>query len=253
MYNISANTIFTGKSLVYLPTCHSTNEYANGLLAEGNPIEGTLVITPKQTAGKGQRGNSWEAEEGKNLTFSLIFKPSFLKVSQQFYLNIISSLAVRDTVAHFLQTDLKVKWPNDIYLGNKKIAGILIQNTIKKDSIGATIIGIGLNVNQEVFSDKKAISMKGFKGTEYSTEEVLNTLLEYIEAYYLKLRELRFTALNQAYLNHLFRFKEEHFFKTAQETFSGTLIGVGDDGRLIIHTEKGLKLFNFKEVEFLNF
>jgi BirA family biotin operon repressor/biotin-[acetyl-CoA-carboxylase] ligase len=253
LYNISANTIFTGKSLVYLPTCHSTNEYAHVLLAEENPIEGTLIITPKQTAGRGQRGNTWEAEEGKNLTFSLIFKPSFLKVQQQFYLNIVSSLAVRDTVSYFLEKDLKVKWPNDIYLDNKKIAGILIQNTLKKDSIGSTIIGIGLNVNQESFSDKKAISMKGFNGIEYSTNEVLNKLLEHIEAYYLKLRELRFTELNQSYLSHLFRFNEEHFFKTEQETFLGTISGLGEDGRLIINTEKGLQLFSFKEIEFMNF
>jgi BirA family biotin operon repressor/biotin-[acetyl-CoA-carboxylase] ligase len=252
LYNISANTIFTGKTLVYLPTCHSTNEYASRLLTEGNPIEGTLIITPKQTAGKGQRGNSWEAEEGKNLTFSLIFRPSFLKVQNQFHLNIMSALAVRDTVAYFLQNDLKVKWPNDIYLDNKKIAGILIQNTIKKDTIGSTIIGIGLNVNQEVFSDKKAISMKGFIRIEYSTSEVLNKLLENMEAYYLKLLRLQFEELTQCYLTHLFRFNEAHLFKSENESFTGTITGLDDNGRLIISTEKGLRAFSFKEVEFLN-
>ena len=251
MYNISANTIFTGKSLVYLPTCHSTNEYAYKLLTEGNPVEGSLIITPEQTAGKGQRGNTWESEIGKNLTFSLIFKPSFLKVTNQFYLNIISSLAVRDAVAKFLKTEVNVKWPNDIYLDNKKIAGILIQNTIKGEGIGYSIIGIGLNVNQETFSDKKAISMKKYSSSEYSTEMVLNTLLENIETYYLQLQNNGLKELYQNYIGHLYKFGEEHLFKTNEETFTGKIEGIDGDGRLMIKEGDRLRVFSLKEVEFL--
>jgi BirA family biotin operon repressor/biotin-[acetyl-CoA-carboxylase] ligase len=252
LYNISANTIFTGKTLVYLPSCHSTNDYAAKLLSEGNPMEGTLVITPNQTAGKGQRGNKWEAETGKNLTFSLIFKPSFLKVGSQFYLNIISSLAVRDTLAQLLESDLKVKWPNDIYLFNNKISGILIQNAIKGDQIGTTIIGIGINVNQEHFSDKKAISMKNHHlGKEFLLEEVLNKVLEKVEMYYLKLRANHFAELYQMYLGHLYKYNEKHIFKAGDDLFQGTIVGLDENGRLLILSDSGVRAFEFKEVEFL--
>lgn len=252
MYNISANTIFTGKTLVYLPTCHSTNDHANHLLSTENPIEGTLVITPDQTAGKGQRGNTWESESGKNLTFSLILRPSFLKIAHQFYLNILSSLAVRVTISQFLQTEVKVKWPNDIYLNNKKISGILIQNIIKKDIIGTTIIGIGLNVNQEVFSDKKAISMKNYTEGEYAIGNVLNLLLENLEAYYIKLRSGKLKELYEEYRSHLFRLEEDHTFKSKEELFHGKIIGLDESGRLIIQSGDQQRVFSFKEVEFLS-
>lgn len=251
MYNISANTIFKGKTLVYLPTCHSTNDYASRFLAEENPLEGTLVITPEQTAGKGQRGNRWESQAGTNLTFSLIYKPSFLKLGHQFYLNIISSLAVRDTVAQFLQTDVKVKWPNDIYLNNNKISGILIQNTVKGHVLGFSVIGIGLNVNQEVFSDKKAISMKKYSSKEYSVEEVLKVLLQNLDIYYAKLQSNRLDELYQTYKTHLYRFEEEHSFRANEGIFTGKITSIDETGRLIILSEGQLKVFSFKEVEFL--
>jgi len=251
LYNISANTIFTGKYLIYLSTCHSTNDYAAQLLSDGQPAEGTLIITPEQTAGKGQRGNKWEAEAGKNLTFSLILKPGFLSLSDQFYLNMISSLAVRDTAAEFLQTSLKVKWPNDIYLNDKKIAGILIQNSIQKNSLSATIIGIGLNVNQTVFSDKKAFSLQNYSGKEHPVEHVLEVLLEKLEANYLQLRAGKREALAERYKNHLFRLNEKHFFRTSGKTFEGIITGVDESGRLIIRSGEELLSFGFKEVEFV--
>ncbi len=251
MYNISANTIFTGKRVVYLPTCHSTNEYASQLLTEERPLEGTLIITPEQTAGKGQRGNRWEAEAGKNLTFSLILLPHFLPVHHQFYLNIITALAVRDTVAHFLQTSVKVKWPNDIYLNDKKIAGILIQNSLRKNTLNTSVVGIGLNVNQQFFTDKKAVSMSNFAHASFSLEQVLDLLLEKTEAYYLKLRDGHMETLRQTYLSHLFRIREEHDFIAQEIPFRGTISGLDDSGRLLISTPEGERAFNFKEVEFV--
>jgi BirA family transcriptional regulator, biotin operon repressor / biotin---[acetyl-CoA-carboxylase] ligase len=250
LYNISANTIFTGKTQIYLPTCHSTNEYACNLLTNENPLEGTLIITHVQTAGKGQRGSSWEAEPGKNLTFSLIFKPFFLSIDRQFYLNIIISLAVRDTVAEFLQTSLKIKWPNDIYLNNKKIAGILIQNSLQKNHLINSVVGIGLNVNQELFSDKKAISMMNHAGKELPLETILAVLLEKIEANYLKLKTGDQTTLMQRYLSHLFRYNEQHSFLSQGNSFLGIIEGIEESGRLIIQTESDRKTFDFKEVEF---
>lgn len=252
MYNISANTIFTGKTIINLPTCHSTNEYASQLLSEVKVMEGTLIITPNQTAGKGQRNSVWEAEPGQNLTFSLIFNPSFLPIDKQFYLNIISSMAVRDTLEHFLMTAVKVKWPNDIYLLNNKISGILIQNSIKGSVINNSIIGVGINVNQTQFNDKKAISMKIYHKTSFSLEEVLNFFLEKMEAYYLILRALKFEALEKNYLNNLFRFDERNHFKANKVVIEGKIKGIDELGRLIIESEGKIAAFNFKEVEFLD-
>ena len=252
MYNISANTIFTGKTVIYLPTCHSTNDYASNLLSEGDPIEGTLIVTSNQTAGKGQRGNVWEAESGKNLTFSLILQPSFLPLSKQFYLNIITSLAVRDTVDYFLKTSLTVKWPNDIYLTNKKIAGILIQNSLKKNIINYSIIGVGININQEVFSDKKAISMKNYASSELSLTDILTFFLEKMEAYYLKLRALKLEELSILYISGLFRYNELNSFKAKGVEFTGKIKGIDEIGRLLIESNGKISSFNFKEVEFLD-
>jgi BirA family biotin operon repressor/biotin-[acetyl-CoA-carboxylase] ligase len=253
LYNISANTIFTGKTLIYLPTCHSTNDYATNLINETtNAAEGTLVITPCQTAGKGQRGNSWESQPGENLTFSIIFHPSFLSIQDQFYLNIISALAVRNTIAHYTNEKVMVKWPNDIYLNNKKICGILIQNTIKKDKIGHSIIGIGLNVNQKNFAEPKATSLYLAEHKEFDHNAVLNTLLENLEGLYLQLRQNGLATLYQAYLSHLYRYNSPHMYQAGEDVFEGTITGLDSYGRLLILLPEGTtKAFAFKEVAFL--
>ncbi len=251
MYNISANTNFKGKSLIYLPTCHSTNAYAQALISSQNPDEGTLIITPNQTNGKGQLDAIWESEEGKNLSFSLIIRPTFLPVTKQFYLSIISALAVRDCVAHFLNTDVTIKWPNDIYLKDNKIAGILIQNSLKGTIIANSIIGIGLNVNQEQFSDKKAISMKNIASVEFSAKEVLSTLLSNLDTYYTKLQEGLFDELTTLYTSHLYRLNTIHSFKKGDSLFEGKITGIDENGRLKILTEKGVELFNNKEVTYI--
>eukprot|EP01137_Pigoraptor_chileana_P015025 Opistho-2@5140 len=107
-----------------------------------------VIITDNQTAGRGQRGNVWEASIGENLTFSLILKPNFLKASEQFQLNVAVSLGVLDCLSEYIDEDLKVKWSNDIYFQNQKMGGILIENTLQGYQIGYSVIGIGLNINQ---------------------------------------------------------------------------------------------------------
>jgi BirA family biotin operon repressor/biotin-[acetyl-CoA-carboxylase] ligase len=251
LYNISANTIFTGKTVINLPTCHSTNDFAAQLAGQTNPAEGTLIITPHQTAGKGQRGNSWEAAPGKNLTFSIIFKPSFLKISEQFYLNIITSLAVQETVKQLSNHTIHVKWPNDIYFQDRKICGILIQNIIKKDSIGVSVIGIGLNINQETFSDKKAFSLKNILEHEQDPNWILNLLLENLEKRYLQLKQFQFEKLHHDYISALYRVNEPHQYKADNKIFTGIIKGISSIGLLNIETDNEVRSFNFKEIEFL--
>ena len=138
--------LFTGKMSIYLPETESTNNYAMDLISKTNPPEGTCIYTAYQSAGRGQIGRYWHSETGKNILISYILYPKDLKIADQFMLNIIASLAVRDVVDLFC-LNVKIKWPNDIYVDDKKIAGILVQSVLRNNTIKATIIGIGLNVN----------------------------------------------------------------------------------------------------------
>jgi BirA family transcriptional regulator, biotin operon repressor / biotin---[acetyl-CoA-carboxylase] ligase len=249
LYNIPANTLFIGKQLIHLPSCHSTNAIAAEMLSEGKISNGSLIITSAQTAGKGQRGNSWEAQPGENLTFSVLVKPG-IQVKQQFCLNIISSLAVHHVLTKYLGNKVKVKWPNDIYFEDRKICGILIQNFIKGAEIENSIIGIGLNVNQARFEEPKAISMSMITGQRFSLQSVLDDLLEQIEFYLFRLHQNYVKELKNQYLSELYWFREQHLFKS-EKLFEGTIIGIDDSGFLHLKTDEGEKYFNFKEIEYI--
>ncbi|NJM26329.1 MAG: biotin--[acetyl-CoA-carboxylase] ligase [Bacteroidia bacterium] len=159
MYKIPAKTLFFGKNLIYVPECHSTNDLAWELVKTAKAGEGTIVITSNQTAGRGQRGNAWEATAGLNLTFSIVFKPTFLAPHQQFALNMFSSLAVAQALAEANVPGLRVKWPNDVMSGARKMVGILVENTVQANRINHTVAGIGINVNQQAFDVPNATSI----------------------------------------------------------------------------------------------
>src|SRR5688572_32157531 len=167
-----------GHSVVFMPECHSTNDEASQLIeSSDNVVEGTVVITNDQTSGRGQRGNTWISEPGKNLTFSLVMKPAFLSAQDQFLLNKAFSLGLYDYLHITLKATVKIKWPNDMLANDKKICGILIENQIQGQNIQHSVVGIGLNVNQENFSMPTATSMKVFERKEFLLENVLEELL----------------------------------------------------------------------------
>ena len=254
MYNIQPNTLFTGKIIKYLPTCHSTNDIAVQMIQSENMVfEGTVIITDNQTAGRGQRGNSWEAISGENLTFSLILKPNFLKASDQFQLNVAISMGVFDFLSEFIDENLKVKWSNDIYYENKKMGGILIENSLQGYQIGHSIIGIGLNINQTKFSNEGATSLRNVTQNplKYDLSELLKNLLENIEINYLKIKNNDYESLKIKYLSNLFRFEEYHYFRRNGQQFLGQIIGIDKTGKLGIETDGNVIYFDFKEVEFM--
>ncbi len=251
MYKIPANTLFIGQNQVFVPQCHSTNTLLAELVKNQDLMEGTVVITNNQTAGRGQRGNTWQAEPGKNLTFSLLLKPSFLLAKDQFYLTVVVSLAIRELLTSELQTPVKIKWPNDILVGDKKICGILIENTVGGDKLQQSIIGIGLNVNQDNFSIDKPTSMKLITDREFDLASVLNSLLVKLESNYLQLKEGNYHALRSEYLSHLYWINEERIFSSKGREFKGTITGVDEHGRLSIsHSEKTVA-FDLKDITFL--
>jgi BirA family biotin operon repressor/biotin-[acetyl-CoA-carboxylase] ligase len=251
LYKIPANTLFLGKNLVFVPECHSTNDLALQLTRQSSVIDGSLIITNNQTAGRGQRGNTWNAEAGMNLTFSLIFKPGFLAVKDQFYLNIFTSLALRDYLKGKTELNISIKWPNDILVHSQKICGILIENQIQGTQLSNSIVGIGLNINQINFSISTATSVGLITGKQLSLENELHELLSFLEARYLQLRENKFSFLREEYLSVLYWRNEKHTFSSSHEEFDGRIVDIDEHGKLIIETEQGNKSFDLKEVQYI--
>src|ERR1700747_2779313 len=142
-------TLFTGRNIIELSECASVNTHATELLKAVKLPEGTVIYTKKQTAGRGQRGNTWVSEDGKNLTMCFVFHPNFLNAANSFLLSMTVSLALHDLLTELLteKQEVKIKWPNDILIDGKKVAGILIENVLREEQLSSSVIGIGLNLN----------------------------------------------------------------------------------------------------------
>jgi BirA family transcriptional regulator, biotin operon repressor / biotin---[acetyl-CoA-carboxylase] ligase len=237
-----------------MPTCHSTNDFAAQIIQSGeNVFDGTVIVTDNQTAGRGQRGNTWEASIGENLTFSIIFKPNFLKASHQFHLNVAVSLGVFDFLSEFIDEGLTVKWSNDIYFENQKMGGILIENTLQGYQIGYSVVGIGLNINQTEFGNLRATSLRNVTQNpqRYDLSEMLRKLLECLEKKYLQIKNNDYESLKVSYLSNMFRFEEYHYFRRNGQQFTGKIVGIDETGKLGIETDGIILYFDFKEVEFV--
>lgn len=253
MYKIPANTLFIGKKLVYVPECHSTNTLAQELSQHRSVIEGTVIITNNQYRGKGQRGNQWVSAPGKNLTLSLILKPSFLRADQQFRLNQVISLAISDYSKEKTEKVVKIKWPNDVLINERKVCGILIENSISGETIQNAIIGIGFNINQTEFESTKATSLKLVEGHDFDLQTELQNLLQCVEIRYLQLREGKIEMLETDYTSNLYRIGEQHKFKILNGELSGKIVGIDPRGRLMVETDAGEQHFDLKEISFADY
>jgi BirA family transcriptional regulator, biotin operon repressor / biotin---[acetyl-CoA-carboxylase] ligase len=240
-----------GKNLVYVPECHSTNTLASELCQLTSAMEGTIVITDNQTKGRGQRGNSWLSDPHKNLTFSLIVLPTFLRPIDQFNLTIAISLALRDFLTHRISGDINIKWPNDILINGKKVCGILIENTLSRDTIHYSIVGIGLNVNQDSFLLETATSMKAIALHDFNLSDEWSLLCEFLERRYLQLRAGRIEELKSDYLSCLFGKGELRRFIDATGETQGVIEGIDQQGKLLIDTQAGIKTYDLKEIRFI--
>lgn len=249
MYKIPANVGFASNLLQYLPSCHSTNEFAANMLTQGLE-EGTIIITDDQKSGKGQRGNFWESKPFLNLTFSLVLKPNFLVLQNQFQLTQVISISIAAVIQSLVPNIVKVKWPNDIYVGNKKIAGILIQNNVKGKELEYSIVGIGINVNQSEFSVPTAVSISNLTNTKSDLNGVLNKIYAAISENYEVLKQGGYKLLNNEYHKLLFGLNEIRNFES-EEKFTGKVVSTDPLGRLLIETTKGVRCFQNQEVRFI--
>jgi len=251
VYKTVEHTLFLGKNVVFVPECPSTNDLAATLLPLASTVEGTIVITNHQTAGRGQRGNTWQTLPGQNLTFSLILKPTFLPVKDQFYLTVVTALGLHDFLKAKMLDVIQIKWPNDLLVNEKKICGILIENQVQNNVLASSIVGIGLNIMQEIFALSNATSLKLETGKNYSLSDEFQSLLSFLEARYLLLRQGKRNELLHDYLQVLYRINNRHSFKSKEIEFEGIIVGVDDIGRLQVSTTNGLRTFDLKEIQYL--
>jgi len=243
-----------GDNLIHLETVDSTNNYLKELLKlEEKPTEGTTVITQEQTSGRGQQGNHWESNKGENITLSFVLYPTFMDARNQFMISKMVSLGIVNFLKTFIG-DIKIKWPNDIYVGDNKIAGVLIENTIMGNSISSTVVGIGLNMNQKTFSAAlpNPTSLSLLTGNTYPLEELFAVLFEKLNYWYNKLKSGKVDDIDIEYLYLLYRYQKHHQYKAGDEVFTAKIIDIDQFGRLcLLNEKKELLQFAFKEVQFL--
>ncbi|WBL26315.1 biotin--[acetyl-CoA-carboxylase] ligase [Zunongwangia sp. HGR-M22] len=232
----------------------STNDFAKQYYNDNSSFESVCIAARFQTKGKGQRGAVWNVAPGKNLTFSLLYPKVKVTVNHHFLLNAVVSLAVIKVLDRFNVPKLSVKWPNDIMSVNFKMCGILIENILKQTDIAASVIGIGLNVNQDDFGNlKQASSMKLQTGNEFDLDEILNNILKELVGRLELLSEEKETLILEEYASLMFKKDIVSTFQWPNgEYFSGIIRGVTTSGLLNVEVKDSVyKTFDLKEVKLM--
>lgn len=239
------------RKIITLQSTDSTNNFIKSLSCNNNEM--LVVIAQEQTAGRGQGTNSWESIKGKNLLISIMLHPYFLKPDSPFLLSMAASLAIKDTLTNYC-SNIKIKWPNDIYWKDYKISGTLIETSIAAAKIKYFVIGIGLNINQTQFYSNapNPISLKQIVKKDIKKEEVLETLLNNVEKYYILLQNNNEQEIIQQYHESLYRNKGYYKFKDADGYFMAKIIGVASNGKLTLCDIKNIyREYQFKQVSYI--
>lgn len=241
-------------TIIHLPETKSTNSYAVEILSKDRPEEGCVIVTDYQTKGKGTDSNTWESEKGKNLTFSLILYPSF-PADQQFIMNKAISLGIYDfLVAELPGHKVSIKWPNDLYIEERKICGILIQNSVIGNKLDYTVIGIGLNINQTSFISNapNPVSLKMVTGIEYNLDEILQKLIHSLFNRYYTINPETIEIIETDYQEALYRLMEWHEYLVKESQVYARITGTNDFGQLVLENETGqIFVCDLKEVKFI--
>lgn len=230
----------------------STNIHALEAIHAKKAKNGDIFWTDYQTKGKGQRGGFWKANKGENLLFSLVLEPN-LSVEKQFYLSMIAALSVHDLLLHIGIEKVKVKWPNDVLVDGKKIAGILIENSLQGSKINYSIIGIGLNVNQVDFKevDRKATSIALELHSEHRVKTIFGLWQDAFRPYYDWYLSNAWEKIKDYYLKSLFAYQTPYRFKDDSGEFIASIIGIEESGKLLLRKNSEIRSYNLKEVKFI--
>ncbi len=257
-YNTKILETLIGKNIIEIDRVDSTNAWANVLYQQKKVTDGDVIWAREQFAGRGQHDHTWESEPGKNLTFSIILRPAFLPADQQFLLNKAISLAAIDflevMLAGFPHPDLTIKWPNDLYIGLMKIGGILIEHKIMGMTLNTSVVGIGLNINQLIFSDSlpNPESLIRLLKRETNLKVALAVVCRILDRRYQGLKSGRSSTLDLEFDRRLLGYRTWRTFKRDEMEFEGKTIGVNSLGQLMLELRSGeIKTLNHLEVDYV--
>ena len=243
-----------GQTIIELDSVDSTNNYLSKLANETIVENGSVILAHFQTNGKGQRGNNWESEAGSNLTFSVFLDMTFLKLSQNFLLSMMVCNSVHELISNYT-TDCKIKWPNDILLNRNKMCGILIENSVQRNYLSNSIIGIGLNVKQQKFEKNiQATSLEKHTKQRIDKKKLFLKLLEILNKNYLILSQGNQLAIKNYYFQNLLGYHSELTYEWCKtnERFTGEILEVEDNGFVKIRVnQQEIRMIEMKEVRLL--
>ena len=233
----------------------STNNYLKNLILDRSPEEGSLVIADFQTAGRGQMGNGWFSDSGKNLLLSMVVYPEMLPANEQFIISRIASLAVKNCLDQFVD-DIRIKWPNDIYWKDKKIAGMLIENDVQGRYIQNSVIGIGININQQSFPEDlpNPVSLRQITGTDNDIDNIADIFVREFFLLYREFQDGKTAQIEDEYMLDLYRVNDYYWFKDESGNFKAKIKEVLPSGHLMLETmtEGDVRQYAFKEVAFID-
>lgn len=239
-----------------LDVVSSTNDYLSELCKQGKTNEFYTIIAEKQISGKGQRGNVWESEYGKNLTFSIVLYPTTFEAYKQFDLSMLVSVSIVGVLTDYTE-GFSIKWPNDIYWKDQKICGILIENELEGKYLSQSIIGIGLNINQEHFNSSvpNPVSLYQIISKEINREEIFRKIIHAILSGYKALENNQHEiseALHHLYQKYLYRKNGFHIYRDKEGDFLAEIHHVGKDGCLYLKDEEDtIRKYTFKEITYV--
>jgi BirA family biotin operon repressor/biotin-[acetyl-CoA-carboxylase] ligase len=239
-----------GNRVHFLPIVDSTNNYVANLLSSGNLAHGTVILAETQTAGKGQRGNTWVSSGGKQFTASIFLETAFLSVEQMVALNMMVALSVQQCISSFIAEDVLIKWPNDILVKDKKIAGILIETQIASGKVKSAICGIGINLVAES-NQASSTNLFDLAGTNVAPFVLLDAFIPILTKNFQQLKALQFDEIKADYLAKLWRINQEQEVIVSENTkLVGKIIDVSASGDLVFQVGNEELKFGLKEIKF---
>lgn len=241
-----------GHKIIHLERIDSTNNYAAKLNASGEISHGTVILADMQTNGRGQRGNTWQSDPFSNLTMSLFLKAHPIIKNQSHILNYIISLSLKDTLTRHVKK-AKIKWPNDILVDNKKLSGILIENQWGSQGLNSSIVGIGVNLNQNKFENELSTSLHKELGTFYQPYKIMLEFCYHLEERWNNISPSTLKTIKDEFDRELWLRAEEsrYILSSTGEEFGAILVGTDEKGDLLLQKENGqIESFSNQSVRF---
>lgn len=244
-----------GFNILWFAELDSTNDEALRRMASRNFPTEFVVWAAHQTHGRGQGSNSWHSFPGENLLFSAVFHPPYLTAQDTFILNQVIAVAAHKVVSKYLPSGrLLLKWPNDLWVDQQKLGGILVQTGISGQYVKYAVAGLGLNVNTQIFPSSltQATSMFRITGKTYPLDELLDCFLVELRSLLTDLEQNQIGHLKIYYLQHLLGWQQMNFYSTPDGNLvPGRFLGIDDHGQMILETERGVQTFQHQQIKYL--